>query len=248
MEATPEAGATCLNCGRALAPASAYCGHCGQKADTRRLKVADIGHAAMHVLTHADGSVLALVRDLAIRPGVVAREYVGGRRRKRFNPFTFVIVVVGVASLVMAATGFFDFRGAAPANPVSAFLQRNLNLVILVQLPLLALFQWLLFRGERLHFAEHLALASYASGFRAIFFTGLVIPVWLLSGWSYRGVVFTYLLAWHAYFGVACAQFYAGNRWWGWFKGVLAAAATQAVTTVLIGASIGLYFRLRLML
>jgi len=237
---------SCLNCGRSLDPALAYCGHCGQKGDTHRLEVADIGHAAVHFFSHADHSALALLRDLALRPGRVAREYVSGRRRKHFSPFTFVLVVVGVASLVMAASGSVNFQGMAPPNPVSAFLQRNLNLVILIQLPLLALFQWALFRREQLHFAEHLAVASYASGFRAIFFTALVIPVWMLSGWSYRVIVFGYLVLWHVYFGIACAQFYEGNRYWAWFKGVLAAAATQVVTTAAIGFAIGLYFRLRL--
>lgn len=224
----------CLNCEAPLEATHAYCARCGQRADTRRLGMGDIAHAAVHVLTHADHSVFALVRDLAVRPGRVAREYVQGRRKKYFNPFTFALVVVGVASVVMAMTRFVDFGRGLPANPISTFLQNNLNLVILIQLPLLALFARFFFRRDRLHFAEHLVLASYTSGFRSIFFTLVVLPAWGLLQLNHRGTVAVYLALWITYFGVACAQFYAGNRWWLWAKGVLVAVAAQLVTTVAI--------------
>jgi predicted amidophosphoribosyltransferase len=72
----------CLNCDAPLVPNQAYCSACGQKADTHRLSMHDIGHAMVHVFTHADHSVFALVRDLAFKPGRVAREYLDGKRRK----------------------------------------------------------------------------------------------------------------------------------------------------------------------
>lgn len=234
----------CLNCEAALEGA-AYCRHCGQKADTRRLSIGDIAHAAVHVLTHADHSAFALVRDLAARPGRVAREYVEGRRRKYFNPFTFVLVVVGVASVFMAMTRFVDFTMGASPNPVSRFLQSNLNLVILVQLPLLALFQRMLFAREGLNFAEHLVLSSYASGFRSIFFTLAVLPAWALLRLDYRMTVTVYLALWLAYFGIACAQFYSGNRWASWLKGVLVGAFAQVVTTIAIVGLVRAWFALR---
>jgi hypothetical protein len=236
--------ARCLNCEGPLA-GQAYCGTCGQKADARRLTLGDIGQAAVHVLTHADHSVLRLVRELALRPGRVAREYVAGKRRKYFNPFTFVLVIVGLAALVMGASHFVDFTRAAPSNPVSAFLQRNINLVILVQLPLLALFTRLLFRRERLHFAEHLVLASYTSGFRSIFFMLAVVPAWALLRLEYQPTVLAYLVLWHAYFGIACAQFFEGHRAWLWLKGVAASVGTQLATTAAIMGAVHLWFRFR---
>lgn len=234
---------TCLNCSNAIPARQAYCGHCGQRSDTHRLTLHDLGHAVVHVFTHADRSVLALARDLAFKPGRVARDYVDGKRRKYFSPFTFVLVVVGVASLVLAASKFVDFLGMAPANPVSAFLQRNINLVILVQLPLLSLFAMALFRKEKLHFTEHLVLASYTSGFRSIFFTVFIAPVWMLFHWNHGATVAAYLAAWLIYFGIACAQFYNGNRWWLWFKGVLVGVLAQVTVTVLISAAIWSWFK-----
>jgi hypothetical protein len=233
----------CLNCDSPLASTQWYCSVCGQKADTHRLSLHDIGHAVMHVFTHADHSALALVRDLAYKPGQVAREYVQGKRRKYFNPFTFALVIIGVASLVLAASGFVNFNRGVPANPVGTFLQKNINLVILVQLPLLSLFGMLFFRRDRLHFAEHLVLASYASGFRSIFFTALVAPVWMLTHWNQGITASIYLLLWVAYYGMASAQFYEGNRWWLWCKGALVAVLAQVMISLIIWGAFWVWFR-----
>jgi uncharacterized OB-fold protein len=221
----------CLNCEASLTPMQAYCSACGQKADTKRLTLHDITHALIHVFTHADHSVFALVRDLAYKPGRVAREYVDGKRRKYFNPFTFALVVVGVASLVLAFTKFVDFTPYAAGNPVGAFFQRNINLIALAQLPMLSLFSMLFFRAEKLHFAEHLVLASYATGFRSVFMTLVVAPLWYFTQWNYALTVGLSALVFFIYFGIACAQFYSGNRWWLGFKGFLAGALAHASIT-----------------
>ncbi len=237
---TPDS--RCLNCDATLASQQPFCSQCGQASATRRLTVHDIGHALVHVFTHTDHSVFSLVRDLAIRPGKVAREYVDGKRKKYFNPFTFVMVVVGVASLVLAATKFVDFNRGTPTNPVSTFLQNHINLVILVQLPMLAMFAKALFRKEKLNFAEHLALAAYTSAFRSIFFTLVIIPVWLVFDLHYPTTVAVYLGLWVTYFGVASAQFYSGNRGWLWIKGVLVTVLTQALAIALISGAIWAWY------
>jgi hypothetical protein len=234
----------CLNCRRPLVAGHPFCGQCGQKASTRRMTMHDIGHDLVHAFTHADHSVFSLVRALATRPGKVAREYVDGRRKLYFNPFTFLIIVVGVAVVLMAVTKFdlATFSGGLK-NPISAFLQRNINLIILAQVPLLALFGAVLFREDKLNFAEHLVLTTYTSGFRSIFFMLAVIPVWAIFSPPFVSLTAVYIAMWVAYFGVACAQFYTGNRWWLWFKGVLVAVLAQAVTTATIAASISVYFK-----
>lgn len=233
----------CLNCDTPLTATQAYCSVCGQKADTHRLSLHDIMHALVHVFTHADHSALSLIRDLAYKPGRVARDYVDGKRRIYFNPFTFALVVIGVASLVLAASGFVNFNRGAPTNPVGTFLQKNINLVILIQLPMLSLFGMCLFRKDKLHFAEHLVLASYASGFRSIFFTMVVATIWMLTQWSQPITTAIYMLLWVCYYGVAAAQFYTGNRVWLWCKGAMVAILAQLTITLLIWGAFFVWFR-----
>lgn len=231
----------CLDCGTPLAsmPPVRFCSQCGQKTATTRLTLHDLLHDFWHALTHTDRSVLSLVRELALRPGHVARRYVDGGRKSYFNPFTFLIVVVGVSSVVLAASGFVSFEAGpgAAGNPVSRFLQGHLNLVVLFQVPVLALFGMLLFRGARLHFAEHLVLAAYTSGFRSVVFTVVVAPLWVLTHWNYAALVSIYLVAWTLYFAHATRQFHRGGAG-AFFKGVLVALLTQALTVLLVSAAI----------
>lgn len=237
-------GATCLNCGTALAPDDAFCRRCGQKAATHRLSLHDIGHDLWHAVTHTDRSLLALARELVLRPGTVARRYCEGHRKAYFNPFSFLIVVVGVALLALASSHFVDFTRGMPANPVSAFLQRNLNLVILFQVPLLALLCQGLFRGADRRFSEHLVLAAYASGLRSIFFTLVVAPLWMLLQQRHAAMLIAYLGLWSLYFGFACSQFHAGHRLWSGLRGVLVAMLAQAITTALVAAAVWFSFAL----
>jgi hypothetical protein len=234
---------TCLNCSRPLFAEQPFCGGCGQKASTRRMSMHDIGHDLVHAFTHADHSVFSLVRALATHPGKVSKEYIEGRRKLYFNPFTFLIIVVGVAVIFMAVTKFDTAIFAiGPRNPVSAFLQRNVNLIILAQVPLLALFCALLFRADKLNFAEHLVLTTYTSGFRSIFFMFAVVPVWAMFNPPTLPLTAVYIALWVIYFGVACAQFYTGNKWWLWVKGVLVTVLAQVVTMLIITAAITVYF------
>lgn len=231
----------CLNCRSALQPGLPFCPHCGQKAGTQRLSLKDIGHDLWHALTHTDHSVLGLIKSLLVQPGRVARDYVEGRRKAWFNPFTFLIVVVGVATLAMAGSGFVQF---STRDPVSGFLQRHLNVLIFLQVPLLAGFARLLFRHSGLRFAEELVLVAYASGLRSVVFTVVVAPLWLLVQGlglplAYVTALGLYLLVWVLYFGWACAQFHDPNwRWPQWVRGMVVALLSQAATTSLIFLSI----------
>ena len=216
----------CLNCDATLAPGEAFCRVCGQKAATRRLTLHQIGDDLVHALVHLDRSVLSLIGQLVVRPGRVAQEYVSGRRKRYFGPFAFVVIVVGLATATMALSGFGAFSSETP-NPVAEFLQRHVNVVILLQVPVLAAFCALLFRKQGLYFAEHLVLAAYTSGMRSLLLTGFLVPLWT---WWHPAMIFfaLYLCVWLAYFGFAASQFYGGACLGAWLKGALAAALAHA--------------------
>jgi len=226
----------CLNCDASLNPEAAFCGVCGQTVATHRLTMREIAHDFVHALVHTDRSVLALVHILLVRPGYVARDYVFGRRKRHFGPLAFLAITVGLASAVVALSGFRAFTTDSP-NAVAEFLQRHVNLVILLQVPILAACCSALFQKDGYNFAEHLVLAAYTSGIRTIFFTLLVIPYWYLfrpSGSVALYLYYSYLCIWLLYCGVATSQFYRGNRGASWAKGVLAAAITQAMSQAIV--------------
>ncbi|HEX4958146.1 MAG TPA: DUF3667 domain-containing protein [Lacibacter sp.] len=234
----------CLNCQAILKPHQKFCDQCGQKADTHRLSLSHIWHDLIHAFTHADKGFLHLIWQLAVNPGKVARAYINGQRKKYFNPFHFLILVVGVASLVLISTSFVNFSGNAriPANPVSAFLNKHVNLIILLNVPILALWNQLLFRKSHTNFAENLVLAAYASGERSVFFTLMVAPLWMFLHRFYYPILFIYIFSWFCYYGWACSGFFTGKRTVHFLKGFLVAVLTQLVTIVLVSGSIWIYF------
>lgn len=229
----------CLNCEAPLPADARFCAHCGQKSATHRLSLHDIGHEFWHALTHTDHSVIGLIKALLLRPGLVAAEFVAGHRKRYFNPFTFLVVAVGLSALVMAGTGFSGFQDLPGA--VGQRLESNLNLFILAQVPLLALWSRLLFLRSGRNLAENLVLVAYCSGLRSVFFLLVVAPAVMALrtadlGFPYWAQILVYLFFWVAYFGWASAQFHggAGWRWTDWLLGSAAAVLAQASSTILV--------------
>ena len=94
----------CLNCEENLEVSAKFCPQCGQKTSTHRLTIAHILHDGLHALTHADKGIFHLLKDLAVKPGIVAREYIAGKRKRYFNPFTFFLIMMGL--FVVSASYF----------------------------------------------------------------------------------------------------------------------------------------------
>jgi hypothetical protein len=234
----------CLNCGASMSGGQKYCGDCGQRQVEGRLTMGQVGHDLAHAITHADHSIFRLVKDLAWRPGSVAREFIGGRRKKHFGPFAFLFIAVALASFVILVLGVQWFK---PITDVSAagFLQRHINLVILMQAPVLSGLCALFFLAHRLTYAEHLVLAAYTSGFRCVLLALVGTPLlWLSSAtMADPAIVAGYYLVWVVYFAYAAAQFYGGPAWWTACKAALAAILTQLIAIYAIFGFIWLWAR-----
>src|SRR6185436_1890454 len=165
----------CLNCAAPLQDAQHFCGACGQRTSPRRLTFSQMLSDFTHALTHADHSIFALIRGLAFHPGHVSREYVDGKRKRHFGPLAFLLLAAGLASFMILATGV-KFFSPESESAAAEFLQRHINVVVLLQMPVLAGLCALLFRDEKLHYAEHLVLSAYTSGFRILVLGLLATP------------------------------------------------------------------------
>lgn len=202
----------------------------------------EIGHDLLHAITHVDHSILSLLKALILRPGRVAREFIEGKRKKYFGPFGFLIISVGLASFMIAITGVEWFQVIGDSR-IAGLLQRHVNLVILLQMPLLAAWCALLFWNNRLHYAEHLVLSAYTSGFRILVLGLVLTPIWYVTDVSpaRSSASFFYYAPWVAYFAYAAAQFYRGNVFLTVLKAILAAILSWATTLAVIFGFIVLY-------
>jgi hypothetical protein len=238
--------ASCLNCDAPLPVGQRFCGQCGQRVGRERLVMRDIAHDLLHAMFHVDHSIVSLLRALLTRPGVVAREYVRGRRKKYFGPFAFLMISVALASFVVVISGVQWIISDASSGPVQ-FLQLHVNLVVLAQAPLLAGLCALLFRDSRRNYAEHLVLAAYTSGFKILCLALVAVPAVSIVGVQSAEPWYTpiYLGLWLVYFSVAAVQFYRGRTLWVVARAVIVALVNQALTVGMVIAFITIFERMR---
>ncbi|RYY13737.1 MAG: DUF3667 domain-containing protein [Chitinophagaceae bacterium] len=190
---------TCLNCQASLDVQDRFCRNCAQKADTHRLTLSHIFHDFVHAFTHADKGIFKLIGDLVKQPGTVAKEYIAGKRKKYFNPFTFFLIMAGI--MVLSSTYF-----AKPDKPfvpdqqmlsriptvdgkqqyitmserglqMGQFTRKHGNVLAMCAVPLFALFSWAAFRRNRYNYAEHLTANMMFVTVANLAFTIIVYPL-----------------------------------------------------------------------
>src|SRR6187402_2064747 len=96
----------CKNCDSPLT--SNFCANCGQKADVHRITFGHFLHEFFHAFTHTDKGILLLMKALIARPGKVAHEYLEGKRKKYFNPLSFLVILSSIYAYVSHKTGYFE--------------------------------------------------------------------------------------------------------------------------------------------
>ena len=230
---------TCKNCESLLPEGVKFCPECGQQSQVHRLDMHHILHELIHVFTHADKGIFFLTKELVLRPGIVAKEYVAGKRKKYFNPFSYLVLTVAVSAFL---TNYFhlldiDLQRTTPAN---ALVTKNINLIFLVAVPITSFFSWLLFRRSGYNYAENLTQHAFMGGFRVFFFILLYTPLVVFFRQYYFSVLSIYLMAWIAFLAWANIQFYGGNKFLSVLKTVLSVVLTQVVVTTLIFIAIRL--------
>ncbi|MGB4935395.1 MAG: DUF3667 domain-containing protein [Ferruginibacter sp.] len=166
---------TCVNCGNTYH--DLFCNHCGQK-QQHRYSVKHILHELLHVFTHADKGIFSFAWQLLTRPGHIAQDLVAGKRKKYFNLFQYLIIIVGLATLVVTKTNLMEHT-VESVNEMSGMkisgkiaqmqkdlvdiLQKYFNILQLLLIPVYTLFSWLYFKKRGYNYAEHIVLNSTIS-------------------------------------------------------------------------------------
>lgn len=220
----------CLNCQAHLQPDQRFCSQCGQKTDIHRFSIPHFLHEFFHAFTHTDKGIFHLLKCLATRPGATAREYLQGRRKAYFNPFTFFLIAMAIYMIVdpflvrempstqpdqavlariPTAAGREQYIGILHrAGQVQHFLTSKANIVAMVAIPLIALISWLFYYRRGFNFAEHLTANMMFVVFSNMAMAILIFPLKLLSrhtAWEntlpYLGMIWQILYLWWCYNG-----------------------------------------------
>ncbi|RYD72957.1 MAG: DUF3667 domain-containing protein [Sphingobacteriales bacterium] len=150
----------CKNCGVHFK--GNYCYNCSQKAGTGRLKLGNVLHELWHNFTHTDRSALTLITALFANPGRVIQEYIEGKRKKFFNPYTFFLVS---GAILIFLTGrvfkyedeLYDYR-----NEFGQALSQYYNIILLCSMPVIALILKAVFLNKKYNYAEWISFLIFS--------------------------------------------------------------------------------------
>lgn len=166
---------TCANCGNVYT--GQFCNQCGQN-QVHRYTLGHIMHELLHIFTHADKGVLSFGWQVLVRPGTVALDMVEGRRKRYFNLFQYLVLIVGISTFVMTKTHLMEQTVQAVNNmtglktspkmagmqlQIVGILQKYFNLLQFFLIPVYALFSWLYLRRRGYNYAENIVLSSAVS-------------------------------------------------------------------------------------
>ncbi|RZL50182.1 MAG: DUF3667 domain-containing protein [Pedobacter sp.] len=203
-------------------------------------------HEVFHAFTHADKGIFYLLKELLLRPGIVAREYIAGKRKKYFNPFTFFLILAafyvlsesfkvsvnhvnkGVPTEITRIENLQDRNDATAiynrAIKTQLFFTKHGNVIAMIAVPFFAFYFWVLFYRRKYNFSEHLVANLMFVSFANLAFSLLVFPLQaLLKDTPYtQSVLFLGFLIQIIYFSMAYRGFLELKGFWPTFKVTMA--------------------------
>jgi hypothetical protein len=138
------------------------------------------------------------VKELVTRPGYVAKEYLDGRRKKYFNPISFIVATTALSALIAYQSGYYAAITSSPREGREYFpyfhetmeisVHHGKLLALILVVPLLTLLTWAFYRRPKYNFAEHFVVQSFTNGFLYITTAVIFIPLYVLFpstlGWN----------------------------------------------------------------
>ncbi|MES2653291.1 MAG: DUF3667 domain-containing protein [Bacteroidota bacterium] len=232
---------TCKNCNYTFT--KQYCNGCGQK-NAARITLAHLSHDVMHAVLHADKGIFPYIKRLILNPGVMAREYIAGKR-KVFNPMQFLVLSVGFVMLMMTFTNYYGKMEiweaeSMAANPqaiqeklkgFNTFIKKNSNLIVFFLIPFFALFGSMLFSKKKNNYAEHLMLSVFALSLSNILTLIMLISCYFIGFGIMTSLILTSIITVTSFF-LTYKQFYQINWFSALWKSIITYMLTMMVSMI----------------
>jgi len=257
----------CLNCGVKLSPGQKFCYNCGQKLNLGKITIKQLFLDFLRIASHAEQGLINLARGLAVDPGKVAIEYVEGKRKKYFNPFTFLAVCITI--MVLLNGWMKPYSGLPVPDPnVEAFMpdqhtrelyiltvhrmanmqrigNHNLNLFTVLVAPYFAFSLWLFFKRRGRTVAEITVAYILFTGFGNLISTIFFSPFLAIfrDTRAYYPILTLSLTTQTLYYSWGLKKFFGYKTTAGYFKvlGALALIGLVGFVIVIIALFIYVY-------
>ena len=188
---------TCQHCGEISS--GNYCSNCGQPLLTEQLTISAIVHEVFHLFTNLDKGFPFTLKKLSVMPGKMQKEYIDGYRSRYQKPFSMVFICGTITAFAL----YLIHKPEASISHFEAvktdFTRHYYVLIQLGLLPFYALVTWILFKNNKVNYAESLVLFAYTLSFMllVVILTNLIdlLPVTNIPSSYYEiPVLFAYLL------------------------------------------------------
>jgi hypothetical protein len=206
--------ATCKNCGHM--GNERFCPECGEQLVLERPSVRGLLGEAVHTFTHFDEGFLYTLKQLAIRPGSMQRQYLTGPRRHFHKPFSMFAICASFCALSL----YFIYKPSHD-DVQQVFYKSYYTFAQTAMIPVYAFTTWILFRPGKWYYGESLILIIYMLAF----ITLLVIPINLLQFVLPNGPVTLIELSVFTIYTVRTyLNFFRGRKTWVMLKSIFGIA------------------------
>ena len=204
----------CKNCGNRFT--GKYCNECGEKVYTEHDRTfLHFIEEGFHFLTHFEGTFFTTLKTLFTKPGQVSLDYTNGIRKKYFKLLSLFLLLVVLYLLfpifeglnmklyyhthhdvygpyaMKKARAVMEEKHLTDAQLTAAFQQASQKIskfLLVILIPLTALFLWAVYFKRRKYFFDH---TVFATEFNSMYLMwGFLVLPFLLYGlqWVYNWV------------------------------------------------------------
>jgi hypothetical protein len=159
----------CLNCEKELL--DKYCSGCGQKADTHRISFKNfVFHDLLHGTFHFEKGMLFTAKQALLCPGQAALDYIAGKRKRYYNVFYLILIMVGLILFIRHFyEGFVISQGGEfekepylneASKRMDEILSQKSKIIIFLFVPFAAFNSFMVLRRKKLNLSEHAIVAG----------------------------------------------------------------------------------------
>lgn len=166
----------CKNCG--ITVTNKYCENCGQRTSVYKVTFRETFNDITENLFALSAPIPLTLKMLALNPGMLFREYLGGKRKKYYRPISFFVLSTLVYLFVRWVIDFEDYVEitiGANKDPVDLelfssakdYMYQNIKSLAFILVFTLALFMKVFFR-RKYALPEYIAVSFYLNGFYSL--------------------------------------------------------------------------------
>lgn len=174
----------CQNCNEIIT--AHFCSNCGQK-KYKRIDRKYILDEIQYTFLHTNKGFLYSVKNIIKNPGKTAREFIDGNRVNHYKPILLAFVLSGISAFIsFKIIGLEKIMSSiyAKENINSEFMNDYMtitssynSIIMLLLIPIFALFTKLAFRKWGHNYYEHVVMNSYILCYYTLFNIFIVYPL-----------------------------------------------------------------------